>query len=79
MAPPVEGILDFVAHRYRIERLVPLGDIEFVDGKNRAGMAYIDPKRAPVVTGRIHDTHGMRAKNRKHRVPKVRTVEDKLE
>ncbi|TFV83344.1 hypothetical protein E4P40_14325 [Blastococcus sp. CT_GayMR20] len=34
MAPPVEGTLDFVARRYPIDRAVPLGDIEYVDGKN---------------------------------------------
>jgi len=45
MAPPVEGILDFVAHRHRIERAVPLGDIEYVDGKepNRNGAGASKP------------------------------------
>ncbi len=39
MTPPVEGILDFVVHRHGIDRAVPLGDIEYVDGTNRPGMA----------------------------------------
>ena len=56
MAPPVEGILGFVAYRYRIERAIPLGDIEYVDGKNRAVMARGDSKLALVAIG-LTDTH----------------------
>jgi hypothetical protein len=75
MTPSVEGILDFVAPGFLIERAVPLGDIEYVDGQNRAGTTYGDPKQAPVAVGRIDDTQEMRTKDRKALNAKVRSVE----
>jgi hypothetical protein len=72
MAPPVEGILDFVAHRQRIERAVPLGDIEYVDGKNRTAMARGDSKLALVAIGRT-DTHGIGTKDQKAQTDESQT------
>jgi hypothetical protein len=57
MAPPVEGNLDFVVYRCRIERAIPLGDIEYVDDKNRAGNGAGRFESALADKGRTDDTH----------------------
>jgi hypothetical protein len=62
MTPSVEGKLDFVAHRCGVERAIPLGDIEYVDGKNWAAMVHDDPRPAPLASARS-TTHGMHTKD----------------
>jgi hypothetical protein len=71
MAPPVEGILGFVAHGHRIERAIPLGDIEYIDDKNRAVMAWGDSRLALVAIG-LADTHGIGTRDPESREPMVR-------
>jgi hypothetical protein len=52
IAPSVEGILDFGAQRYRIDRTVPLGDIKQIDGKTKQEWRTA---RAPVAVGRTDE------------------------
>jgi hypothetical protein len=52
-----------------------LGDIEYVDGKNRALMARIDSRPALAANSLTDDTHGIGMRTRMPRVATVRPID----